>query len=265
MYAESPPRARSWFHQPFERIGSTAAQAGSILLVPVGSVEQHGRHLPVGTDTMLAGSVAAETARRVTDEIPLLVAPPVWSGHSPHHRSLGGTLSVHHRTLLTLLEDICETGMQYGFDGLVVLNGHGGNKPTVGSLTSSVGETLTEAEVLGLTYFDLAAPFVDEYRESATGGMSHGGEFETSLMLHRYPELVGDERPATPHSEPYDLGLQDMFDGGPVSVYREFEAYSDSGAIGDPSLATAAKGEALFDAVCGELEGLIESMHGRLA
>jgi creatinine amidohydrolase len=265
MYVESPPLTRSWFHQPFEHIDSTAARPGSILLVPVGSVEQHGRHLPVGTDTMLVGSVASETARRVTDEIPFMVAPPVWSGHSPHHTSLGGTLSVQHRTLLALLEDICETGMQYGFDGLAILNGHGGNKPTVGSLTSTVGETLTEAEVLGLTYFDLAAPFVDEYRDSETGGMSHGGEFETSLMLHRYPDLVGDDRPATPHDEPYALGLQDMFDGGLVSVYRDFETYSESGAIGDPALASAAKGEALFDAVCNELDELIESMHTRLA
>jgi creatinine amidohydrolase len=265
MYTESPPQARSWFHQPFEQIDATAGEAGSILVVPVGSVEQHGRHLPVGTDTMLVGSVAAETARRVPNEIPLLVAPPVWSGHSPHHTSLGGTLSVQHRTLLTLLEDVCKTGMQYGFDGLAILNGHGGNKSTIGSLTSTVGGTLTEAEVLGLTYFDLAAPYVDEYRESGTGGMSHGGEFETSLMLHRYPALVGDDRPATLHSEPYDLGLQDMFDDGPASVYREFEAYSDSGAIGDPALATAAKGEALFDVVCEDLGELIESMHDRLA
>lgn len=95
--------------------------------------------------------------------------------------------------------------------------------------------------------------------------MSHGGEFETSLMLHRYPDLVGDDRPATPQNEPYDLGLQDMFDDRPVSVYRNFEAYSESGAIGDPALATTAKGEALFDAVCDELQALIESMHGRLA
>jgi creatinine amidohydrolase len=95
--------------------------------------------------------------------------------------------------------------------------------------------------------------------------LSHGGEFETSLMLHRYPDLVGDDRPATPHDEPYALGLQDMFDGGLVSVYRDFETYSESGAIGDPALASAAKGEALFDAVCNELDELIESMHTRLA
>lgn len=264
MYVERPPVERSWFHQPYERIKAIGARQGSILVVPVGSVEQHGHHLPVGTDTMLVGSVAAETARRLDADVPLLVAPPVWSGHSPHHTSLGGTLTLEHVTLTTVLEEICAAGMQSGFDGLVLLNGHGGNKPTVGAATSSIGEELAHAEVLSLTYFDLAAPFVDDIRESDRGGMSHGGEFETSLMLHRFPDLVGDDRLATPHDEPYELGLQDMFAGGPVTVYRQFEEYSPSGAIGEPSLATVEKGEELYDGICAELEALLQSMHEQL-
>ena len=243
-------------------ITDVASQSGSVLVVPVGSVEQHGHHLPVATDTLLADAVATLGAERVVDAQPTLVAPPVWTGHSPHHQSLGGTLTLDADGLIDVLEDIADSAAEMGFDGVLLVNGHGGNAPVIDVAVSAIGAAHPDLEVTGVTYFELAEPFVDEIRDSDTGGMAHGGEFETSLLLHLFPDLVREEETeGTYLDEPYDRGGQDLLEGGPVSSYRPFEEYSGSGAIGDPDLASAEKGEALYDRLGDELADVLRTVH----
>ena len=234
---------------------------GSIVVVPVGSVEQHGHHLPVATDTLLADAVAHLGAERTADDVPLLVTPPVWAGYSPHHLSLGGTVSLELDDFLDLLADVTDTALQNGFDGVCFVNGHGGNASVIDDAVSIVGHDHPAVEVTGLTYFELAEPFIEEIRESNTGGMAHGGEFETSLMLHLHPEHVTMTAAEAEYlEEPYDRGAKDLLAGGSLSTYRPFEAYSASGAIGDPSLATAAKGADLFDRLGDELADVFRAV-----
>ena len=126
---------------------------------------------------------------------------------------------------------------------------------------SSLGDRHPEAEVTGITYFELAASFIDDVRESETGGMAHAGEFETSLMLHLHPDLVGDDRAATTWETAYDEAPKDMFEGGPLATYRTFDEYSASGAVGAPELAAAEKGEEIFARLGDELEALLETVH----
>lgn len=95
--------------------------------------------------------------------------------------------------------------------------------------------------------------------------MAHGGKFEMSLMQHLRPKLVCEDAPVTYWEEPYDLAGDDLLDGGPLSVYRPFEAYLDSGAIGDPSLASADKGKRFFDGVRAELAAPLLNVHERNA
>jgi len=243
-------------------IADVATQSGSVLVVPVGSIEQHGHHLPVATDTLLADAIAERGAERVSDEQPTLVAPPVWTGYSPHHLSLGGTLTTDADRLVGLLEDVADSAAELGFDAVLLVNGHGGNGPVVDLAVSTIGEEHPDLEVTGVTYFELAEPFADEIRDSDTGGMAHGGEFETSLLLHLYPDLVReDETEGTYLDEPYDRGGQDLLEGGPVNSYTEFEEYSESGAIGDPDLASAEKGEELFDRLGDELADVLRTVH----
>ncbi|WP_224270885.1 creatininase family protein [Haloprofundus salinisoli] len=246
-------------------IRAVGERDGSVLVLPVGSVEQHGDHLPVATDSILASAVAAAGAAAVVDDVPVLVAPTFWTGYSPHHRAFGGTLTGEFDTLLDLLGTVADAALDNGFDALLLLNGHGGNRALVDAAVTVVGRAHPDAESLGLTYFDLAAPFADEIRESDTGGMAHGGEFETSLMQYLRPELVREDAPATYWVEPYDLAGNDLLEGGPLSVYRPFEAYSESGAIGDPSLADADKGERFFDGIRAELAALLLDVHERNA
>lgn len=250
----------SWATQPYGEVLDLAAQDGSVLVVPVGSLEQHGHHLPVATDTLLVEAVAHGGATGT--DVPVLVTPPVWSGFSPHHMAFGGTVTLERETLSTLLEDIADSALENGFDALLFLNGHGGNAALVDAVAGSVGASHPDAEVSGLTYYTLAPAVIEEVRDSPVGGTGHGGEFETSLMLHLYPDLVDmDRAEGTNMDEHYQLARKDLFVGGPLSVYRSFDEYSPSGAIGDPTLATAEKGEQFFTGLCEALSALFEAIH----
>jgi len=262
MFSPSGSQATAWAAQTASEIASVADADGSILVLPIGSIEQHGAHLPVATDTLLVNEVATEGADRVAEDLPVLVAPPFWAGFSPHHLPFGGTLSLEFDTMREAVEDVADTALSNGFDALLLLNGHGGNKSLVGAATSTIGKGHPDTEVLGLTYFDLAEPFIDDLRESETGGMAHGGEFETALMLHCYPDMVREGHLEVPYmDEPYDQSVQDLLVSGPLSVYRGFDEYSDSGAIGDPSLSTSDQGASLLERLGDELEDLLREIH----
>lgn len=251
----------AWAAKTRREIREVGAADGSVVVVPVGSIEQHGHHLPVATDTLLADAVSHHGAERAADDVPLLVTPPVWSGFSPHHMSLGGTMTLELENLLAVLEDVADTALENGFDGVCFVNGHGGNASVIDNAVSTVGKDHPAVEVTGLTYFQLAEPFVDEIRESDVGGMAHGGEFETSLMLHLHAEVVTmEDADAEYLDEPYERGTKDLLVGGPLSTYRPFEEYSESGAIGDPSLASAEKGEELFDRLGDELADVLRAI-----
>jgi len=243
-------------------ITEIAGESGSLLVVPVGSLEQHGEHLPVATDTVLVGSVVDGALEKLGD-LPVLSTPAVWCGYSPHHLSLGGTVSGEFGTLESHLEEVAATRLSNGFDAILFVNGHGGNTALIKTVVSEVGYEHERVEALGVTYFELADDLIRAVRDSDPGGMAHGGEFETSLMLFLDPESIGDHRPAEYLDEPYDLGGRDLIEGGPLAVYRAFEEYSASGAIGDPSLASAEKGETLFDGLTDALATLCREVHDR--
>ncbi|GGN24557.1 creatininase family protein [Halarchaeum nitratireducens] len=262
FYTELGKTDTEWAGKSYAEIQDLAATDGSVLIIPVGSIEQHGPHLPVATDTLLVDAVAHAGAELASPEVPVLVTPPVWSGFSPHHLSFGGTLSLNFENLRNVLEEIAMTGLENGFDAVLFLNGHGGNAALIDAAVSTVGQQ-TEAEVLATTYFQLATDEVMEIRESERGGMAHGGEFETSLMLHLRDDLVGSatEMAANPWDEHYEWSGQDLLEGGVLSVYRPFKDYSESGAIGEPSLANAEKGERIYDAIREEFSALLVAVH----
>lgn len=253
-----------WSDLTADEIRAVGGREGSILVVPIGSMEQHGDHLPVSTDSVLVSEIAALGVERVKDDVPILKTPALWCGFSPHHLSFGGTISLEFDHMRQVLEDIVETALGNGFDAILLLNGHGGNVSLVNGAVSTIGMEHEDVDVLGLTYFQLASEFIHEIRDSDIGGMGHGGEFETSLMLHLQEELVREgELNGTPMDEPYEKGIRDMFEGGPLAVYRGFEEYSASGAIGSPEHASAEKGEEIYERLGDELESVLRGVHER--
>lgn len=258
----------SWATKPYPEIRQIAAEPESVLLVPVGSLEQHGHHLPTVTDTALADAVTNLAAERVADRMPVLVTPVQWTGHSPMHLdSFGATVSLSLEGLVGGLEGIGRTGLNNGFDAIVFINGHGDNSPAIDGAVSKLGAAYPDVEVLGLTYYHLISEFANEVRESDVGGMSHGGELETSLMLHLFPELVHKEKISEweRRDMAYRHAAADMTESGPINVYRSSNRYSESGVEGDPSVASATTGEEIFDRLGDEFEALLEDLHDVVA
>lgn len=255
-----------WAGKTAPEVRAAAERDGSVLVVPVASLEQHGNHLPTITDTLLCTAVVQTAAERAAeDDVPVLITPPVWSGQSRHHLPFGGTASLDVPTLMDVLAHVADTTLENGFDALLFVNGHGGNVSTIGTAVQEIAED-QDAEVLGLTYFKLAGEMVDSVRESERGGIAHGGEMETSMMLHLRPDLVRDDEVAgTPYDKPYDGEHEDLTDSGTISTGRPFTEYTESGAAGRPELATAEKGEAFFDGFCAALADTLSAIHANHA
>lgn len=235
------------------------ATGGGVAIVPTGSLEQHGAHLPVGTDTLLAETVSLEAAGLATERgVDTVVFPALWTGFSPHHVPLGATVTVSKETLLALLDDVCESLIKMGFRKVLLVNGHGGNRPAISLAAGDLGTRQDEADVAELSYNTLAENLFSELREGEPGSAYHAGEFETALLLHLYEEFVNM---AAARDEPEDrltpYSGRDMFDGGSLGMRRTYNYLTDDGVRGEPTQATADVGEALFDEITVELADLV--------
>jgi creatinine amidohydrolase len=231
---------------------------GTVLVLPLGSVEQHGRHLPVGTDTMLAVAVSCAAAARLPRRVAVL--PPPWYGFSTHHMRFAGTITLAAPTMIALVDDIVASVVKHGFRRILIVNGHGGNTGLIDVLSSTLGNRFYgQARIACLTYFQLAREAIAKLRKSEHGGMGHACEFETSLMQHLHSNLVAIDRAKVTYPDPGSAYLStDLLGGSRVRTYHDFQDLSESGTLGDPSLASAEAGERFFAAVTDELVRFIE-------
>lgn len=257
-----PVERIDWAGRTYPEIVDIGEEDGSVLVVPVGSIEQHGPHMPVATDVILAEAVARGGTKAAADrDLPVLLLPPVWSGTSQHHLHWGGTLTLEVATMLTVLEEIAASALENGLDAILFLNGHGGNAPVVNAAVKTIGTEHPDVEVLATTYYYLAEPIAEELRESEYGGMSHAGEFETSLMLYIEPDIVREAEYAVDYREEpkggYDRAFHDFFSHGPLAAYRAEDSQEGPGTTGDPTLASAEKGEAIYEFLVDELAALL--------
>ena len=230
----------------------------TVLVLPVGSVEQHGRHLPVGTDSLLAHAISLAAAARMEGRVAVL--PPPWYGFSAHHMRFAGTITLSASTMLALVKDIAASVIAHGFRRLLIVNGHGGNNGVIDVLASELGHLhYGEARIASLTYFQLARAAIAELRDSRPGGMGHACEFETSMMQHIRPELVAIDHAVAMYPDPGSSYLTtDLLGSSVVRTYHDFGDLSESGTLGDPSLASPEKGARFFEAVVAELTKFVD-------
>jgi creatinine amidohydrolase len=230
----------------------------TVVVLPLGSVEQHGRHMAVGTDTLLAYGLVLAAAERLTGRVAVLPAP--WYGFSAHHMRFAGTVTLRAETLMAVVDDIAASVVEHGFRRFLIVNGHGGNNGIVDVLASTLGRKhYGKATIAGLTYFALARDAIAKLRESRPGGMGHACEFETSMLMHLRPDLVQVERAAVTYPNPGSTYLTtDLLGSSAVRTYHDFGDLAESGTLGDPSLASAEKGARFFEAVRNEMVRFIE-------
>jgi len=221
------------------------AARDAVVIVPVGSTEQHGPHLPTQVDSLLVGEIARRAARQAAATTPIVVTPTIWSGLAEHHMSLGGTLSLDFGTFLALLRCVCRSLVRQGFRRILLLNGHGGN---IAALTVAVNELAVEldAPIATTTYWPLASEAFARILERQKT-VRHACEAETSMLLAVAPDLVDMTRAAEAVG-PTGRELADVVGSEAVQRWRSFKSRTHHGAIGDPRTASVDKGERLLAA-----------------
>ena len=230
----------------------------SLMIVPVGSIEQHGPHLRLHED--IANALALAESAAGASPHPVLVAPPIWWGMAPHHMGFAGTISLRLETLAALITDICTSLAAHGFRRILLLNGHGGNAAALIATATQLSAD-HELFVSTVSYWALIPDVLREVGTSAEGGMGHAGEMETSIALHLRPDTVLEDRieadiPATA-SGPRAI---DFRSPGAVSMPRDLRRDSKAGVIGDPTTASAAKGEIIMTALVERLVDVIDDL-----
>ncbi len=205
------------------------------LLIPLGATEQHGPHLPLATDTIIAATWASAVAARVEGT---MVAPPLPYGSSGEHQGFPGTLSIGRDALQQVLTELVRSAARF-CDRVILVSGHGGNNPVLEPTVARLSDEGHEVAWVGPEWPD------------GTEVDAHAGRTETSLLLHLRPDLVGSFTEISGNTETLSELMPVLRTGGLAAV-------TDNGVLGDPRDANAELGAALF-------EHLVESLAERLS
>jgi creatinine amidohydrolase len=221
-----------------------------VAVLPVGSFEQHGPCLPLATDTLVACAIA----RAIAERYPVHLLPPVTIGCSHEHADWPGTVSISSVTLHAVVRDIADSLRRSGVPALVLVNGHGGNY-----VLGNVVQESTAAAGPVMALFPAAEDW-ESARKRAGVSTSlltdmHAGEIETSLLLHCHPEMVRSGYETTDF----------VADDRRHLLTTGMAAYTESGVIGRPSLASAEKGERLLAALADSFAPYFDLVTGTAA
>ena len=214
------------------------------VLIPVGSVEEHGDHLPLATDTIQA----VEVAKKASHVVPLFVAPPINYGNCRSTSCHPGTISIRTATLKALVYDIVSSLYVHGLRNFIILSGHAGAAHCLA--LQEVGEdllvALAESRIAVVTEYTLAK---EEGRTLVeTPGDSHAGEIETSRILHTHPHLV--KGPGCEEYPNFPVGI----------LVRDKRKFWPGGVWGNPSKASAAKGKQIEALVVTKVVELVQQL-----
>jgi creatinine amidohydrolase len=234
----------------------------TVIVLPIGAIEQHGPHLPICTDTAIATEVTGRALALLDLAIPAYALPPVWCGKSNEHVRFSGTVILRAETLMALLRDIGESVYRMGFRKLLLVNGHGGQPQVVEIVARDLREVYPDFclfPVFTWAVPNRAGEFLSP-REKAEG--IHAGRAESSLMLALTPDQV--------HMD-LAVGEYSPFTGGLLSPEGRFRFswlthdVSVSGVVGDPMGATKEEGDLVLDSlITGWVRAFEEIYHFRM-
>lgn len=217
------------------------------VIIPLGSIEQHGPHLPMHTDIFHA----YEIARRASDIVPIFVAPPINFGVCRSTADFPGTIGIRSTTLVSLVIDVAESLYRHGMKRFILYSGHAGANHMAALLSAADDLILAHEDTDFAVISDLDLCDSRFFTLLETKDDSHAGEVETSLIMALAPDLVGDLPPADRPAFPRPL------------VVRDTRTYWRSGVWGDPSRASKVKGEQMVTILAQNLAKLAERLNNR--
>ena len=257
------PRAEPWRYEKltWPEIND-AIVAERVVVCPVGSTEQHGPHLPLDVDVVCPCGIAAAAARRIPEEV--LVMPPFVHGYAAHVMDFPGTTNIHWKHFIDCIVDIGASLAYHGFKKIVFLNGHGSNAPNL-DLAARRVNLETDAECIACSWWHLLTvdpEFLPGWRESRfPGGIAHACELETSVYLYLDEDNVRKERivdgEIAYHRYGSDFRYTDLFGHGPGTPVSWTASYSDSGVLGQATLATREKGRRAVEEAARQLARML--------
>jgi len=228
-----------------------AIEEQPVVLLPTGSTEQHGLHMPLDVDVFLAESVCLEVARRAEGKA--LVLPPVSFGLNMHHIDFPGTIHIEPETFIAFCLNITKSVAYHGFKKILIVNGHGSNYPLVDIVARNT-VLATESLCAAVNYLSFAVEAFEEVRESEV--IAHADEIETSIYLHLAPERVRMDRATA------DDDVRGKFVTSDSTTHVRFNdiwgRWTKVGVHGDPTCATAEKGKVAFEGAVSAIVELVE-------
>ena len=261
MASKQEPELKVWLQEMrWQEIQQFRDREGYLAIIPVGSVEQHGFHLPLGTDSMVAIRLAEDAAQRTN----AIVTSPLWFGWSPHHLALPGTISIRPQILIEMLFDVLSSLATHGFRRFVIVNGHRiVNIPWIQICAEKAQRELG----VRVAVYDPAYMSKEIADRIGFGELGHAEEIETSHMLHIMPHLVRMEKARDylpPERKLYHVDPRTPEDTlcyvPGTAKDLEQTAGKSGGSSGRPTMATAEKGKQLHEHLVARLIEVIDEL-----
>lgn len=231
-----------------------AAQKYEVAVLPMGATEPHNRHLPQGQDTRISEHIARRCCQAAWEKCHSVIClPPIPYGVDCNLMDFPLAIHVSQATIDQMVREIALSLLHYGIRKLVIVNGHGGND------FAPLARQLQCDHPIHLFLCDWWKVGHDRYKEFFQAPDDHAGEMETSVALAMYPELVELEAAGDGKARPFRF---EALEKGWVRTSRTFRRLNDHCAVGDPSAATAAKGQQYLDLVCGRITQFLVELAG---
>jgi creatinine amidohydrolase len=239
------------FHEMTWPLLRKVSREETVVVAPIAACEQHSRHLPTFTDTLLVTAVAEGVEQRASNRVLLL--PTLWLGASHHHLPFGATLSAEVDVHVDMLCELLTPLLADGYRRVMILNGHGGNIDTLHLALRRLQPRFAKCQLTGASYWELAAEELAAIAEGPRKTMGHACEFETSMILALRPDLVRKDEIKNDYREE-DSALRGLY------ISEDFGRRTQRGAVGFPEFASAEKGRKCLQAVIERTVQVVEGL-----
>lgn len=251
--------AQAWRFDSHTRDQLNDMVGSSTLVLPLGSTEQHGHHLPVSVDATVVTFLAEAAVAQASSQIPVLLLPTLSFGFAQHHLPFGGTVSLRSETYVNVLTDIAVGLASQGFRRLILLNGHGGNESPMHLVVDSIAsQNKIDIHMAGASYWKIAHESLQKLDFGDASVPGHAGHFETSLMLVIAPDLVDLQSRPDDQGKKQPLGRSDI----PLAHIRRPGLWETSdGRTDDSHLASAQTGAQTLSEMTQVISQFIVNFH----